>query len=78
LDIDKIIGELEQERDRIERAIASLKGSGISASAQKAAPRNKRSAPHRGSGMSRAARKRLSLLMKKRWAERRKKTAKTS
>ncbi len=78
MDIERIVGELEQERDRIQRAIASLKGAGISGNGRKMAAGNGRSAPRRRGGMSPAARKRLSLLMKKRWAERRKKAAKSS
>jgi len=76
LDIERIVGELEQERDRIARAIASLKGAEISGNGRKMAAGNGRSAPrHR---MSPAARKRISQMMKKRWAERRKKAAKSS
>lgn len=74
MDIDRIVGELEQERDRIDRAIAYLKGTG---NGTKAAG-NGRSAPRRGRGMSAAGRKRISEMMKKRWAERRKKSAKSS
>jgi hypothetical protein len=74
LDIERIVAELEQERDRISKAIASLKGVNSSGSARKSAAGKGRSGRQRRGGMSPAARKRLSEMMKKRWAERRKKT----
>ena len=78
MDIDRIVREPEQERDRTERAIASLKGAAIPGNGRKAAAGNGRSAPRPGRGMSAAGRKRISEMMKKRWAERRKKAAKPS
>ena len=65
LDLDRIVSELEGERDRVSQAIALLKGAASSAAGSK--PRRR--------GMTPAGRKRLSELMKKRWAERRKKRA---
>lgn len=73
MDIERIIEELEQERDRISQAISLLKGANSSASARKVSTANGRSGKQRRSGMSPAARKRLSEIMKKRWAKRRKK-----
>jgi hypothetical protein len=73
LDIERIVEELEQERDRISQAIASLKGVNSSGSTRKSAAGNGRSGRQRRGGMSAAARKRLSEMMKKRWAEKRKK-----
>jgi hypothetical protein len=63
-----ILSELKKERDRLDRAIAALDGgvvhsNGTSTGAQK----------RRGSRLTPAGRKRLSEMMKKRWAERRKK-----
>jgi hypothetical protein len=78
LDIERIVGELEQERDRIDRAIASLKGAGMFGSTRKIAAANGRSSSRRRSRMSPTARKRISEMMKKRWAEQRKKAAKSS
>jgi hypothetical protein len=78
LDIERIVEELEQERDRISRAIASLKGAGASGNGRKMASGNGRSAARRGRRMSAAGRKRISEMMKKRWAERRKKSARSS
>jgi hypothetical protein len=76
LDIERIVEELEQERTRIDRAIASLKGASVSGNRRKMAAGNRRSTPRRR--MSAAGMKRISEMMKKRWAERRKKAAKPS
>lgn len=80
MDTSRILSELRAERDRIDQAIAALEaldsvvrrgrrrnGSGPAQSspAQKKKTRNRR-------GMSPAARKRMSAMMKQRWAERRK------
>jgi hypothetical protein len=73
LDLDRIVRELEEERDRVSRAIALLKGTTSSGRARHgAASTTPASGPRRG-GMTPAGRKRLSELMKKRWAERRRK-----
>jgi hypothetical protein len=74
LDIERIVAELEQERDRINQAIVSLKRVNSSGRTRKSAGGNGRSGRQRRGGMNPAARKRLSEMMKKRWAERRKKT----
>jgi len=62
MDTQRIISELEAERDRLEEAISALRGS-----------------VHRGAGsrrgrrrLSAAAKRRISEMMKKRWAERKK------
>jgi hypothetical protein len=77
LEIDKIISDLKKERDRLGKAIAALLGMGTAGNGRKrgrkpgtkmAGARGKR----RG-GITSEGRKRLSELMKKRWAERRKK-----
>ena len=73
MDIERIVTELEQERHRISQAIASLKGVNSSGGARKSAAGKDRSIKQRRSGMSAAGRKRLSEMMKKRWAERRRK-----
>jgi hypothetical protein len=77
LEIDKIVADLMKERDRLVSAIAALVGVGSTATGKrrgrkpgrKAAPKT---AKRRG-GISKEGRKRLSEMMKKRWAERRKK-----
>jgi hypothetical protein len=73
LDIERIVAELEQERDRISQAIASLKGINSPGGNRRSAAGNVRPGSKRRGGMSAAARKRLSEAMKKRWAEKRKK-----
>jgi hypothetical protein len=74
LDLEKIVAELEQERDRLNQAIAVLKQRNFPANARKAAAGDGRgSVARHGRGLTEAGRKRLSELMKKRWAERRRK-----
>jgi len=77
LEIDKIVADLKKERDRLARAIEALIGMagagngrrrGRKPGTKMAGTRRKR----RG-GITKEGRKRLSQLMKKRWAERRKK-----
>ena len=71
MDIQSILADLKRERDRLDRAITALEGParrrGRPAGSTKAAsPRPRRH-------MSAAARKRISEMMKQRWAERKKK-----
>jgi hypothetical protein len=74
LDLEKIVAELEQERDRLNQAIVLLKERNFPANTRKTAARDGRgSVARRGRGLTAAGRKRLSELMKKRWAERRRK-----
>ena len=73
MDLDKIVTELEQERDRIDRAIALLRGTNAAGGARQGAASTAAGFRPRRRGMTAAGRKRLSELMKKRWAERRKK-----
>ena len=76
MDLEKIVAELKGEMERIGRAIGLLEQSGapkkrrgrrpgVAASTSSNKPRRR--------GLTPAGRKRLSELMKKRWAERRKK-----
>lgn len=75
MDIEKIVAELKQEMERIGRAIGLLQQSeppkrrGRKPGTKVATSSNK---PKRR-GLTPAGRKRLSEMMKKRWAERRKK-----
>ncbi len=71
MNLDSIAAELKKELDRVNRAIAALVG-GTSARTGKRTARSTRAARPRRR-MSAAARKKLSILMKKRWAERKKK-----
>ena len=74
MDLEKIVAELEQERDQLNQAIDLLKERNFPANARKTAAGDGRgSVARRGRGLTAAGRKRLSELMKKRWAERRRK-----
>jgi hypothetical protein len=69
LDLDKIVSELESERDRIGKAInALLEGVGLASAARRT--KGKAASPKRGKGITPAGRKRLSQSMKARWAAR--------
>jgi hypothetical protein len=70
MDLRKVVSELKQERDRLDRAIAALEGIGASAAATNKSSVAKRAKKH---NITPEGRKRLSDMMKKRWAERRKK-----
>ena len=70
LDLEKIVAELEQERDRLNQAIAVLKQRNLPANPRKTAKGNGRgSVARQGHLLTAAGRKRLSELMKKRWAK---------
>lgn len=77
LEIDKIVADLTKERDRLARAITALVGAGAAPSGRrrgrKAAAKPGPTKRKRRGGITKEGRKRLSELMKKRWAERRKK-----
>jgi hypothetical protein len=67
MDTQQIINELEAERDRLEQAISALRGSMGSRRGIGAGPSRGRRGRRR---LSAAAKKRISEMMKKRWAER--------
>jgi hypothetical protein len=76
MEIKIIVAELKKERDRLDRAIKALDGAGSKASTteesvHKPIARKKTV----GSRLTPAGRKRLSEMMKKRWAERREKAS---
>jgi hypothetical protein len=79
LEIDKIISDLKTERDRLAKAIAALIGMGTAGNGRrrgrKPGTKMKMAATgrKRRGGITKEGRKRLSELMKKRWAERKKK-----
>jgi hypothetical protein len=76
LDLDKLVTELKDEADRLGRAIAALVGSAFSGGVKKTrAGRPKAATPkkRKRGGLTPEGRRRLSIAMKKRWAERRKK-----
>ena len=76
MEIRRIVAELKSERERLDRAIAALEGSSVRAGATKKSavsshpPAAKKK---RRRGLTAEGRKRLSEMMKKRWAEYRKK-----
>jgi hypothetical protein len=77
LEIDKIVADLKKERDRLVSAIAALVGGGSKVTGKrrgrKPGPKASTAMGRRRGGISKEGRKRLSELMKKRWADRRKK-----
>jgi Spy/CpxP family protein refolding chaperone len=79
LDINKIINELKSERARIDKAIATLENIRSSAVTAPASVRQPARAARAGKiasksgGLTPEGRKKLSDLMKKRWADRRRK-----
>ena len=77
MDITTILAELKRERDRLSRAIAALEGTDVvrNGPGKSATPTLINRKGKKGSHLSAEGRKRLSEMMKKRWAERRKKGA---
>jgi len=74
MDLGTVIAELEREAERTTRAIAALVGLNKTAAKKRiAAPRGVISKLKKRGGITPAGRRRLSMLMKKRWAVRRKK-----
>ena len=81
MDLDKLVADLAKERDRLGRAISALLGSASAAlSGGKTKkpvgrPKGTTNKKRRRGGLTPEGRRRLSIAMKKRWAERRKKTS---
>jgi hypothetical protein len=73
VNIAGIVSELKTERTRIERAITALEG--LSPNGAASPTQAKAASTQKRRGLTAAGRKRLSDLMKKRWAERRKKAS---
>jgi hypothetical protein len=75
LDIEKIVAELKLERDKISRAIEALDGASTTRTTSKAIASLLSTPAVAGKRKVHTAesRKRLSIAMKKRWAERKKK-----
>jgi exonuclease VII small subunit len=66
MDTHQIISELEAERTRLEEAINALRGLGAGGNGRRGRKPGRRGRRH----LSAAAKKRISEMMKKRWAER--------
>jgi hypothetical protein len=71
MDTASIVAELTAQRDRLDQAIAALRGKGTTIRTVTGKPDGLR----RKRTLSPAARKRIGEAMKKRWAERKKKQA---
>ena len=74
MDTGRILAELRRERDRINQAINALETLDGAAAIRRTPGRPKAATavkPKRKRGLTAAGRKRLSEMMKKRWAERR-------
>ena len=81
MDLDKLLADLTKEKDRLGRAIEALVGSVMPGSSKKRLGRPKGSTTktkpkkRKRGGLTPEGRKRLSIAMKKRWAERKKKSS---
>jgi hypothetical protein len=77
LDTQRIVSELKEERNRLDKAIAALGGEdGDRATLASTDPSGSTAhTPRKRHHLTPAGRKRLSMLMKQRWAERRKKSS---
>lgn len=67
MNTEQILRQLKEERDRLDRAITVLEGGGGAGRGSYSSGKKRG-----GGGITAAGRKRLSELMRKRWAERRK------
>jgi hypothetical protein len=78
MDTNRILSELRAERDRIDRAISALEA--VNSTGHQSVGRPPRAAQkmRRRGRMSAAARRKMSLLMKQRWAEGKMKPAEAS
>jgi hypothetical protein len=77
LDTQRIVSELKAERNRLDKAIAALDGESTirSTTAINKPPGNGLHTRRKRHHLTAAGRKRLSMLMKKRWVEKRKKNS---
>ena len=79
MDTGRIVAELKSERDRLSQAITALEGLSPRATAKRSAvPNPVTRRKKKRDRLTPAGRKRLSDMMKKRWAEKRKKGSKKS
>jgi len=69
MNINSILGELRAERDRIERAIAAIEGLNSTGRRGAGRPPSAIATRKRRGRMSAAARRKLSQLLKQRWAQ---------
>ena len=69
MDTNRILADLRAERDRIDRAIAAIEGLNSTGRRRVGRPPRAAQKPRRRGGMSAAARRKLSRLLKRRWAQ---------
>ena len=79
MDIQAIVKELKRERDRLNTAIVALEGTDLPPTPRKASPAVDVPAPpaKKRRHLTPEGRKRISDMMKKRWAEKRKKASRS-
>jgi hypothetical protein len=79
MDIRQILTDLSRERNRLDQAIAALEGLSSKFASRRGRPPGAKQAKlavtRKTGGITAAGRRRLSEMMKKRWAERKKKAA---
>ena len=79
MDIQQLLTDLNRDRDRLDQAIAALEGLGTRPGSRRGRPPGTKQAKpartRKGGGITAAGRRRLSEMMKKRWLERKAKTA---
>jgi hypothetical protein len=73
MDLEKVLSDLMAEKDRIVRAIVALTGIGSASASKKTKTTRVRKPGRRRDGITPEGRRRLSLAMKRRWAERKRK-----
>jgi len=81
VDRQRIVAELKMERDRLTDAIAALEGGGGSSTpsmGRRGRPRGTQTKGRRTHRLTPEGRRRLSEMMKRRWAERRRKSGKAA
>jgi hypothetical protein len=75
LNTQEILKELKAERNRLDRAIAALDGANSTRATMAPHKPSSNGARRKRNHLTAAGRKRLSMLMKKRWAEKKKKSS---
>ncbi|MFI5107864.1 MAG: hypothetical protein ACHP78_03350 [Terriglobales bacterium] len=78
MDTNRILAELRAERDRIDQAISAIEAVNSTGGRRVGRPPGAARKPRRRGGMSAAARRKLSRLLKQRWAQGKMKRAKAS
>ena len=69
MNINRILGELKAERDRIDKAISAIAGLNSTGGRRAGRPPKTAATRRKRGRMSAAARRKLSRLLKRRWAQ---------